>query len=128
MRNAMMASALMAFALILASTGVSAQQTENKWRLEFSGNAESTGDVVLALAPEGETAVVVTVPIAEDTRENDIASAVANQLRLQLGDTYQVERDDGEDVLVKRRAGEKKFSVGLVENTVEGLSLDLARE
>jgi hypothetical protein len=128
MRNALMASALMAFALFLASASVSAQQTENKWRLEFSGNAESAGQVVLALAPEGDAAVVVTVPIAEDTRENDIASAVANQLRLQLGDTYQVERDDGEDVLVKRRDGEKKFSVGLVENTVEGLSLDLARE
>ncbi|KGM51828.1 hypothetical protein N792_09290 [Lysobacter concretionis Ko07 = DSM 16239] len=128
MRNALMASALMAFALFLASASVSAQQTENKWRLEFSGNAESAGQVVLALAPEGDAAVVVTVPVAEDTRENDIASAVANQLRLQLGDTYQVERDDGEDVLVKRRDGEKKFSVGLVENTVEGLSLDLARE
>lgn len=128
MRNALMASTLMAFALLVASASVGAQQTENKWRLEFSGNAESAGEVTLALAPEGEAAVIVTVPIAEDTRENDIASAVANQLRLRVGDTYQVERDDGEDVLVKRRTGEKKFSVGLVDNTVEGLSLALDRE
>lgn len=122
-----MRNAVIAVALMLATASASAE-TENKWRLEFSGNAESAGQVVLAVTPEGESAVMVAVPIADDTRENDVASAVANQLRLQLGDTYRVERDDGEDVLVKRRNGEKKFSVGLVENTVAGVRLDLDEE
>ena len=122
-----MRNALMALALMMASASVSAQ-TENKWRLEFSGNAESAGHLTLALAPEGEAAAMVTVPIADGTSENEVASVVAHQLRLHVGATYRVERDDGEDVLIKRRRGEKKFSVGLVENTVEGVRLDLDQE
>lgn len=122
-----MRNAVMALALMLASATASAE-TENKWRLEFSGDAESAGHLTLALAPEGEPAVTVTVPIADDTDENEVASLVANQLRLQVGDAYVVERDDGEDVLVKRRAGEKKFSVALVENTVDGVRLNLDQE
>lgn len=122
-----MRNAVMALALMLASATASAE-TENKWRLEFSGDAESAGHLTLALAPEGETAVTVSVPIADDTDENEVASLVANQLRLQVGDAYTVERDDGEDVLIKRRAGEKKFSVALVENTVEGVRLNLDQE
>lgn len=122
-----MRHAVLALALMLASASASAE-IENKWRLQFSGNAESSGQLVLALAPEGEAAVTVTVPIADDTPENEVASVVANQLGLQVGDIYQVERDDGEDVLVKRRSGEKKFSVVLVENTVEGVRLDLDEE
>lgn len=123
MRNSLMALTLM----MMVSASVSAE-TENKWRVEFSGNAESAGHITLALAPEGEPAVTVTTSIADDTSENEVASAVANQLRLQTGATYLVERDDGEDVLIKRRPGEKKFSVGLVENTVEGVRLNLDQE
>ena len=122
-----MRNAVMALALMLASASASAE-IENKWRLQFSGDADSAGQITLALAPEGEPAVTVTVPIANDTSENEVASLVAHRLRLQAGDTYRVERDDGEDVLIKRRPGEKKFSVVLVENTVEGVRLNLDEE
>ena len=57
-----------------------------------------------------------------------VAAAVVNALNLSLGDLYQVERDDGEDVLIKRLPGEKKFSVSVVENTVRGVRVNLDEE
>ena len=116
--------------LLLFSTSVAADNPnlENKWRLEFSGNAESTGQLVLALAPKGQPAVEVTVPIPEKTSENGVAAAVVKELRLRLGEVYRVERDDGEDVLIKRRRGGPTFSVVLVENTVQGVRVNFQQE
>jgi hypothetical protein len=68
------------------------------------------------------------VPIADGLDENAVAAAVVNELNLALGDLYQVERDDGEDVLIKRLPGEKKFSVAVVENTVRGVRINLDEE
>ena len=109
-------------------TAFAATDVENKWRLELSGDADSAGQVTLAVAPEGDIATTVTVPIALGLDENAIAAALANELGLRLGDRYQVERDDGEDVLIKRRPGEEKFTVAVVENTVQGLRINLDEE
>ena len=114
--------------LMLSSLAFASADVENKWRLQMSGDAESTGQITLAIAPEDEEAITVTVPIADDLDENAVAAAVVNELRLRLGDLYQVERDDGEDVLIKRQPGEKKFSVAVVENTVDGVRINLDEE
>lgn len=113
---------------LLASVATAAVDVENKWRLELSGDAESAGQLTFAIAPVGEEATTVTVAIADDLDENAVAAAVANELALRLGDHYRVERDDGEDVLIKRRPGEKKFRVSVVENTVQGLRINLDEE
>ena len=113
---------------LVSSLAFASADVENKWRLQLSGDAESTGEITLAIAPEDESAITVTVAIADDTDENAVAAALTNELRLRLGDLYQVERDDGEDVLIKRRPGEKKFSVAVVENTVEGVRINLDEE
>lgn len=120
---------LLGLALTLVSSlAVASTDVENKWRLELSGDADSAGQITLAIAPEGELATTVTVAIADGLDENAIAAALTNELGLRLGDRYQVERDDGEDVLIKRRAGEEKFSVAVVENTVEGVRITLDEE
>lgn len=113
---------------LLSTFAFAATDVENKWRLELSGDADSAGQVTLAVAPEGDIATTVTVPIALGLDENAIAAALANELGLRLGDRYQVERDDGEDVLIKRRPGEEKFTVAVVENTVQGLRINLDEE
>jgi hypothetical protein len=113
---------------LVSSLAFASADVENKWRLQLSGDAESTGEITLAIAPEDEQAITVTVAIADDTDENAVAAALTNELRLRLGDLYQVERDDGEDVLIKRQPGEKKFSVAVVENTVEGVRINLDEE
>ena len=114
--------------MLLSSLAFAAEGIENKWRLQMSGDAESTGQITLAIAAANEEAITVTVPIAEGLDENAVAAAVVNELTLRLGDLYRVERDDGEDVLIKRRPGEKKFSVSVVENTVQGVRVNLDEE
>jgi hypothetical protein len=124
-----MRARFLALGLALFSTlAFASADVENKWRLQLSGDAESSGQITLAIAPEDEEAITVTVPIADQLDENAVAAALVNELSLRLGDLYQVERDDGEDVLIKRRPGEKKFSVAVVENTVAGVRINLDEE
>jgi hypothetical protein len=113
---------------LVSSLAVASADVENKWRLQLSGDAESTGQITLAIAEANEPAVTVTVAIADDSDENAVAAALTNELRLRLGEHYRVERDDGEDVLIKRQPGEKKFSVAVVENTVAGVRINLDEE
>jgi hypothetical protein len=124
-----MRARLLGLGLALMSTlAFASADVENKWRLQLSGDADSAGQITLAIAPEDEEAITVTVPIADDLDENAVAAAVVNELKLRLGDLYRIERDDGEDVLIKRQPGEKKFSVAVVENTVEGVRINLDEE
>lgn len=120
----LLAAALLALLPALAS----ALPLENKWRLQFSGNAESAGEVVLAITPRGRDAIEVRIAIAEGTSENGVARAVRDGLRAAIGEDFKVETDDGEDVLVKRRLGRPRFNVTTVEITAGGVRLNLDQE
>ena len=48
----------------------------NKWRLEFSGAAESAGELVIEIAPKGREPVRVTVLIERNDGENRVARKV----------------------------------------------------
>ena len=101
----------------------------NKWRLEFSGDAESTGAIVLRITPKGGTPIDATINVAKHTGENSVAQAVVLGLQAQLPpDAYHVERDDGEDVLIKKKDGAADFSVTIVSNTVDDVKIDLDKE
>jgi hypothetical protein len=119
---------LVALLLLMCSFAVQAAPTENKWRLQFSGNAESNGVLVLAITPKGGEQILVEVPVKDRTGENAVARQVRDVLRAQVGKDYKVERDDGEDVLVKRRSGRPVFSVEVVSNSIRGVRLSLDRE
>ena len=78
--------------------------------------------------PEGEP-LQATIEIAAGTRENLVAQAVVVQLRAQAtGGRISVERDDGEDVLIKKKRGQPDFVVAVVSNTVDGVRIDVERE
>jgi hypothetical protein len=82
----------------------------DKWRLECSGNAESDGEVVFHITPEG----------GERLRDG---------LKTQLDKRrFTVEVDDGEDVLVKRKGRTPEFALAVAENTVKGLRLNPDKE
>lgn len=110
--------------LALVATVALADGVENKWRLELSGNAESSGRIVLELAPAQGEPLRATVEIAKGTGENDIAKAVMAALQAQTGKRYNVEVDDGEDVLVKKHDGERDFVITIVENSVQGVRIE----
>jgi hypothetical protein len=118
---------ILALVLIIASASAFAVPS-NKWRIEFSGGAQSDGEIVLAVTPDGGFAQEVTVPISRTDGENEVAEKVTEALRAAAGPQYQIERDDGEDVLVKRREGAALFQVSLVRNTVEGVRVEFDAE
>ena len=107
----------------LAASVALAAGVENKWRMHFSGNAESEGRIVLQFAPGEGDPLRATVAIPKGRSENGIARDVRDALRAQVGQRYHVEVDDGEDVLVKKRSGERDFVITVVENNVEGVRI-----
>lgn len=123
MRRMLLGAGLALLATVAVAAGV-----QNKWRLEFSGNAESDGRIVLELSPGQGEPQRATVDIRKGRSENGVARDVRDALKAQAGQRYTVEVDDGEDVLVKKRRGEHDFVVTVVENTVDGVRLNIDAE
>jgi hypothetical protein len=116
--------------LLLAAAHVSAGVgTSNKWRLQFSGGADSDGVITMKFTPKKGEPTVAEIPIKKGTSENSVAKAVVKALKAQLPkDQYHIERDDGEDVLVKRKFGGVYFGYELVSNTVKGVRINPDKE
>jgi hypothetical protein len=127
MRQSVRTCLALGFGLLLASGSVLAKPS-NKWRLEFSGAAESRGEIVLLIQPVGGEPVEVSTAIEGNDGENRIAGKVRDALKAALKADYRIERDDGEDVLVKRRWGRPLFEVSLVSNTVKDVRINFDRE
>lgn len=123
MRKLMLAASLM-----LAMSTASADGVENKWRVEFSGNAESAGRIVLQVAPAKGEPIRAVAEIANGRAENEVARDVSAALQAVASDHYDVEVDDGEDVLLKKQDAERDFVVTVVENTVQGVRIDIDAE
>ena len=117
----------LAAALLLAALPAIASPS-NKWRLEFSGAAESDGEIVLVVTPVGGTPIEVTTAVKKSDGENRVAARVRDALKAAIKDDYSVSRDDGEDVLVKRRMGRPNFEIALVSNTVKAVRINFDRE
>jgi hypothetical protein len=115
---------------LLSATSLSAGiGTSNKWRLQFSGGADSDGVITMKFTPKKGEPTVAEIPIKKGTGENAVAQAVVKALRAQLPkEQYYIERDDGEDVLVKRRLGGVYFGYELVSNTVKGVRINPDKE
>jgi hypothetical protein len=101
----------------------------NKWRLQFSGSSHSEGDIVIELTPVGAEPIVVSIRVPDDTSENAVAKHVVKGLRAELpADAFHVERDDGEDVLIKKRHGAANFDLQIIFNSVKHVRINKDRE
>lgn len=127
MKLSVLLRCVVVLALAFASTSVLAKPS-NKWRLEFSGAAESAGTIVISVTPEGGQAVEVSTEISKSDGENRVAAKVRDALKAALSETHRVSRDDGEDVLIKKRSGQPNFDAALVSNTVESVRINFERE
>ena len=117
------------FAVGYASASQPGAKTSNKWRIEFSEGANSDGVIMFRITPTGGEAIDVSASITDGTRENSVASKVRDAFKAQLPDgAYHVEKDDGEDVLVKRRGDTPSFSLELVSNSVKSVRIHIERE
>jgi hypothetical protein len=120
---------LVTAAIFLAASLAAQASPSNKWRLEFSGGADSDGSIVLRITPKGGAPIEASIDIEDGTGENHVAKTVVKGLKAQLPeDGYHVERDDGEDVLIKKRRGAADFDLEIVSNTVKGVRIDPERE
>jgi hypothetical protein len=116
-------------ALVLAlSAGAAFASPSNKWRIQVSSDSDTDGVVVFHLAPVGEPAVDVTVPVPKGAGENHVADLIRDAMRARLGDGYRIEVDDGEDVLVKKHLGAKNFDLTIKQQTVKGVRITLDKE
>jgi hypothetical protein len=67
--------------------------------------------------------------VPKGTSENNVAKLVRNELKANLPhETYWLEVDDGEDVLVKGRDRVEPYSVLIAGNTVKGVRINVEKE
>ncbi len=101
----------------------------NKWRIEVSEGAKSTGTMIFHITPKDQPTIVLSVDIEDGTRENKVAVRIRDAFREQLSKkAFHIERDDGEDVLVKKRHKAPRFALSLVSSNVKAVRIHIQKE
>lgn len=103
-------------------------EPSNKWRIEFNEKAQQDGTMVFAVTPVGLAPTQVVANIPGGLSEDNIAEVVSKSFKAGLDANYQVEVDDGEHVLIKKRDDAPDFEIKLVSSSVTGVEIDLQRE
>jgi hypothetical protein len=80
------------------------------------------------VAPAKGEPIRAVAQVANGRAENDVARDVSAALQAVASNHYNVEVDDGEDVLLKKQDGERDVVVTVVENTVQGMRIDIDAE
>ncbi len=100
----------------------------NKWRIKFNGEAKSDGVLVLRMVMKDDEPVVVRIDVKDGRNDDNIADDVESALQKAFPRDFNVEVDDGEDVLVKLNALEGRSSIALLENTAKGVKVKIRKE
>ena len=124
-------SALLAALVLTVWTGAASGDElalSNKWRIEVSGGANSDGTLSFRITPKDGQPIDVAIPIDDGRGENNVAEDIRNGLGKALdGKPFDVEVDDGEDILVRKKDG-TDFEVKLVASTVRNVHVEIERE
>jgi hypothetical protein len=129
MKSGLLSAALVASLMIASTAFADASPTSNKWRIELSGQALTTGEIQFRVTPRQGDAVDVSVGIKSGRSENNVAKDVRDALAAKLSpDRYTVEVDDGEDILIKKKDGQPDFALELVESNVQNISIKVEGE
>jgi hypothetical protein len=100
----------------------------NKWRIEVHEGANNPCTVLFRVTPDKGTATDILVNVKKGRSENGVAVDIMDTFKKALDPkVYHIERDDGEDVLVKKRKG-PNFEVKFVESTLKGTRINLDKE
>ena len=122
-------TAIVSTLLLAAISYAETSASSNKWRIEMSGQALTTGAIVFRVTPRQGESVDVNVGIKSGRSENNVAQDVRDALAAKLSpDRYTVEVDDGEDILIKKKDGQPDFVVELVESSVRNVSIKVEGE
>ena len=124
-RNA--AAVSTAFVLATAMTIAQADPAA-KWRIQFGEYSANDGAITFHVAPEGGTAVDVETKISKGSGATSVARKVKDSLKASLGDGYDVETDDGQDVIIRAESKTPKFDLTLAGSTLAGTSVRFKME
>jgi hypothetical protein len=129
MKLGAMSAAVVSSMLLAAISFADASPTANKWRIELSGQALTTGEILFRVTPRQGDAVDVSVGIRSGRAENNVAKDVRDALAAKLSpDRFTIEVDDGEDILIKKKDGQPDFALELVESNVQNVSIKVEGE
>lgn len=129
MKPGAISAAILSSILLAALAFADAPTASNKWRIELSGQALTTGELVFRVTPRQGEATDISVNIRSGRGENDVAKDVRDAFAARLSpQRYSVEVDDGEDILVKKKEGQPDFSLELLEASVQNVSIKVEGE
>ena len=102
----------------------------NKWRVKFDNEAKSDGTLVFRLVMKDTKVEPITVSVAikDGTNENSAAGKVKSALQKAFPRDFNVEKDDGESVLVKLNVIEGSSRLVLLSNDVKNLKIKVRKE
>jgi hypothetical protein len=122
---------LVSFAVLALTACASSPEGghSNKYRIKFDGKAKADSELVFLVTPaKGEPKEVRTM-IMKDTKENAAAKQVEKSFKQTLGGKdYSIERDDWEDVLVKKDLTSNNFRIEMTSPPIKGLSVKVKKE
>ena len=111
-----------------AAAPAAALRYSNKWRIQVSEGANNDGVMRFRVTPQGGTPIDVPVTLKDGRGEDGCARDIRDAFQKSLDrKVFNIDLDDGEDVLVKKRKG-PDFALELVESTVEGTRVNFDRE
>jgi hypothetical protein len=99
------------------------------YRISVDEDAESDGEIVFGLTPKGDTTQQVKVAIKKGTSENNVAREIKKAFVAQIGTKdYNIEMEDGENVIIERSMGAKDYSLVLASSSVKGITVKVHRD
>ena len=101
----------------------------NKYRIKFNGKTKLDGELVFLFTAVEGAPQEVRIPLSKGTSENDVAKKAVKVFKEALDTkTYHFERDDWEDVLVKKKMGKDNFRLEYTSAPLKGLSVKIKKE
>jgi hypothetical protein len=133
---ALAGTALLATSIALAQAPAAAPTASTEklsytddYRISVDDDANSDGEIVFRVTKKDGTAKDVTVAIKKGTNENSVAGAIKKAFVEQLGTKdYNIEMEDGENVIIERSGGKGDTSLVLVSNSVKNVDVKVHRD
>jgi len=133
---ALAGTALLATSIALAQAPAAAPTASTEklsytddYRISVDDDANSDGEIVFRVTNKDGTTKDVTVAIKKGTNENSVAGAIKKAFVEQLGTKdYNIEMEDGENVIIERSGGKGDTSLVLVSNSVKNVDVNVHRD
>jgi len=133
---ALAGTALLATSIALAQAPAAAPTASTEklsytddYRISVDDDANSDGEIVFRVTKKDGTTKDVTVAIKKGTNENSVAGAIKKAFVEQLGTKdYNIEMEDGENVIIERSGGKGDTSLVLVSNSVKNVDVKVHRD